>query len=194
MELRLHSRGPAVEFAVLGCLVEAPVHGYELRERLAKGVGSFWRIASSQLYQVLHRLNDEGWIERVATAGSGRQARAVYRVTDKGRSAFWRWATSPVRHPRQVRMEFLAKIYFLRRLAPNRVPRLLEDQALVLRVLSRRLAARPRLELDDEAVGELAVSYRRTQVEGMIHWLEESRRKILAGGRNPCEGPREHPF
>ena len=181
MEYRRRFRGLAVEHAVLGFLVQAPAHGYELRDRLAQGLGAFWRIASSQLYQVLHRLEEDGWVERAVESGSAGPSRNVYRITRTGEESFWKWATSPVRHVRQIRVEFLAKVYVLRRLAPDRLAGLVAGQIEALQELQEHMSARPRLETDDVGLGELAVSYRRSQVEGTIRWLKENEPKLLAG-------------
>jgi PadR family transcriptional regulator AphA len=181
MEYSRRSRGLAVEFAVLGYLIEAPNHGYELRERLARGLGAFWRVASSQLYQVLHRLEEEGWVECAVEARSAGPSRNVYRITEAGKDAFWDWAASPVRHVRQIRVEFLAKVYFLRRLAPDRLAGFIEGQVAALRELYERLREWPRIETDDTGLGKLAASYRLSQVEGTMRWLEENERGLLAG-------------
>ncbi len=181
MEYARRSRGLAVECAVLGYLVEAPAHGYELRERLAEGLGAFWRIASSQLYQVLHRLEEEDWVESSADDASGGPTRTVYRVTGRGAAAFWDWATSPVRHVRQIRVEFWAKAYFLRRLAPERLADLIASQIGVLRELDAGLKSRATIETDDATLGRAAVAYRRHQVEQTIGWLEANRESLLGG-------------
>jgi len=179
MEYSRRSRGLAVEFAVLGYLVEAPSHGYELRERLKRGLGAFWRIASSHLYQVLHRLEEQGWVMCGAEAGPTGPSRTVYRATEQGISAFWDWAMSPVHHVRQIRVEFMAKVYFLRRLAPGSLARLVEGQTETLRRLEEHLSKRARLESDDDVLGTLAASYRRSQVRGTIRWLEENVAQLL---------------
>jgi len=179
MEYSRRSRGLAVEFAVLGFLVETPSHGYELRERLKRGLGALWRIASSQLYQVLHRLEEQGWVACDVEAGPTGPSRTVYRATEEGSGAFWDWATSPVRHVRRIRVEFMAKAYFLRRLAPNLLPRLVDEQIGVLRELEGRLSEWPRVESDDVVLGVLAASYRHSQVRGTIRWLEESAVQLL---------------
>ena len=182
MEYRSRSRGLAVEHAILGFLLEAPMHGYELRDRLAQGLGGFWQIASSQLYLVLHRLEDQGWVEcAAAEARSGGPARNVYRTTQAGEEAFWKWAASPVPHARQLRVEFLAKVYFLRRLAPNRLAALVEGQIAVLRRLSGHLEERSSIETDDAGLGALTLSFRQSRIRGTIGWLEENRRRLLEG-------------
>jgi len=181
MEYLARSRGLAVEHAILGFLLEAPMHGYELRDRLGQGLGALWRIASSQLYQVLHRLAEEGCLECAAESGPAGPSRIVYRTTNKGNAAFWEWTTSPVRPMRQIRVEFLAKVYFLRRLAPSKLADLVEAQVAVLEELYERLSERPRIDTDDAGLGKLAISYRASQVQGTMRWLEENKQELLAG-------------
>ncbi len=181
MEYRSRSRGLAVECAILGFLIETPMHGYELRERLAQGLGAFWRIASSQLYQVLHRLEELGWVKCAVEAHSAGPSRNVHRTTEEGSAAFWDWATSPVRHARLIRVEFLAKIYFLRRLAPNRLLGLVEEQIAALRKLDGHLNRRSAIETDDAGLGTLALTFRRSQIACTIGWLEQNKRRLLEG-------------
>lgn len=181
MEYARRSRGLAVEFAVLGYLIESPMHGYELRDRLANGLGAFWRIASSHLYQVLHRLDEERWVTCAAKTRAGGPSKHVYRATEEGAAAFWAWSTAPVRHVRRIRVEFLAKIYFLRRLAPERLQDLVDEQLDTLRELYGHMMASPRIETDDAELGRLAASYRRSRVAGTIQWLEENERELVMG-------------
>ena len=181
MEYTRRSRGLAVEHAVLGFLVEAPAHGYEIRDRLVRGLGALWRIATSQLYQVLHRLEEEGWVERTLEAGSAGPPRNVYRITKKGEDAFWSWAISPVPHVRRIRVEFLAKVYFLRRLAPDRLADLVAGQIDVLSNLRRHIGARSHVETDDVELSELAASFRTGQVDGTIRWLQENESRLVLG-------------
>lgn len=90
-----------VEFAVLGLLHEAPMHGYELRKRLATRLGTFRAFSYGSLYPALRRLLRAGLIveEQVApngpgTAGEewprtwGKRARRVYRLTAEGKERF----------------------------------------------------------------------------------------------------------
>jgi len=180
MEYRGIPRAYAVEFATLGLLVEAPQHGYALRTQLREGLGALWRIASSQLYSVLHRLARREWIEGQDTSSTARPARTVYRITPEGERAFWSWVTSPVRHLRDVRVEFMAKLYILRRLAPGRVSALVDTEIAALRQLEANLGAREAIESDDLVFGRLALSFRRSQVAGTLRWLEEHREALAA--------------
>ncbi len=60
-----------LELAVLGLLKEQPLHGYELKKRLAETLGSFWGVSFGSLYPALRRLERSGSIEVVATPGTG---------------------------------------------------------------------------------------------------------------------------
>ena len=57
-----------LELAVLGLLKEQPLHGYELKKRLAETLGSFWGVSFGSLYPALRRLERSGAIEVVTNS------------------------------------------------------------------------------------------------------------------------------
>ena len=103
-----------LELAILGALAEVPLHGYELKKRLADTLGPLWGISFGSLYPALRRLERSGAIEATeaqesATSGfvptgsldgdlaaarlrrrarPGRRTRKAYRITDTGRAMF----------------------------------------------------------------------------------------------------------
>ncbi len=83
-----------LELAVLGLLSEAPLHGYELRQRLKAILGSFRAFSYGSLYPSLRRMRAAGWIteddgdaEVVAGAPvmTGRRGKVVYKLTAEGK-------------------------------------------------------------------------------------------------------------
>jgi DNA-binding PadR family transcriptional regulator len=83
-----------VEFAILGLLHEGPMHGYELRKRLASLLGAFRAFSYGSLYPALRRLQRAGLIvedlsppaaDDCATRSWGKRARRVYRLTAEGK-------------------------------------------------------------------------------------------------------------
>lgn len=78
-----------LEIAVLGLLNESPMHGYELRKRLAVLLGAFRAFSYGSLYPTLRRLSEAGWIteehDTTAPATRSRRARRVYRLTAEGK-------------------------------------------------------------------------------------------------------------
>ena len=79
-----------LELAILGLLLESPMHGYELRKRLTGLLGAFRAFSYGSLYPALRRMQADGLIaENAAPAGMPvRRARRVYELTDDGRKRF----------------------------------------------------------------------------------------------------------
>ncbi len=79
-----------LELAILGLLLESPMHGYELRKRLTGLLGAFRAFSYGSLYPALRRMQTDGLIaENAAPEGAVlRRARRVYQLTDAGRQRF----------------------------------------------------------------------------------------------------------
>ena len=59
-----------LELAVLGLLSEQPLHGYELKKRVAETLGPLWGISFGSLYPALRRLEKSGAIEVAEPTGA----------------------------------------------------------------------------------------------------------------------------
>ncbi|ANW21937.1 PadR family transcriptional regulator [Streptomyces clavuligerus] len=90
-------RSGILEFAVLGLLREAPMHGYELRKRLNTSLGIFRAFSYGTLYPCLKMLVANGWLieetgsapeEALSASLAGRRAKIVYRLTPDGKERF----------------------------------------------------------------------------------------------------------
>jgi DNA-binding PadR family transcriptional regulator len=64
-----------LELAVLGLLSESPLHGYELRKRLATLLGAFRAFSFGSLYPTLRKLSEAGWISEEEPGELGREHR-----------------------------------------------------------------------------------------------------------------------
>ena len=78
-----------LEIAVLGLLTDSPMHGYELRKRLATLLGTFRAFSYGSLYPTLRRLSEAGWITEEAPLEAGaaraRRGKRVYQLTAEGK-------------------------------------------------------------------------------------------------------------
>jgi DNA-binding PadR family transcriptional regulator len=80
-----------LEIAVLGLLNESPMHGYELRKRLASLLGAFRAFSYGSLYPTLRRLSEAGWIseeapiEAPSVTTRSRRGKRVYKLTAEGK-------------------------------------------------------------------------------------------------------------
>lgn len=168
-----------VEGAVLGALLlHGEGHGYALNARISSALGPIWRIAPSRLYVTLSRLEEGALISGRMVPQAGRPPRRVFRITPSGEEAFWNWATAPVRHLRDVRVEFIAKLYFLHLLAPDRMEGLINDEIEVLGRIRSRLARRKGLRVEDELIGRLTLSFRLGQLQATIDWLRNCAQEL----------------
>jgi DNA-binding PadR family transcriptional regulator len=84
-----------LEFAILGLLHEAPMHGYELRKRLFDMLGTLRAFSYGSLYPTLRRLLKAGLIveddqqdDDVAARAWGKRAKRVYKLSADGKERF----------------------------------------------------------------------------------------------------------
>ena len=99
----------ALEHAILVSLSEQSGSGYELARRFDKSIGFFWSATHQQIYRVLKRMDDAGWVTGEAIAQDGRPDKKVYRVSTAGRAELARWIAEPT-EPGHLRNELAVKI------------------------------------------------------------------------------------
>ena len=183
-EPRHGTRGFPVEFAALGFLIEEPLHGYALRARIAEGLGPLWQVASSQLYQVLHRLEERGYVVRSPETPSAGPSKTVYHVTADGSAAFWGWAQEPVHTMRRVRVEFAAKLYFLRRLKLEAAAVLIDSQLATLKGMAERVTSERKKGSDDSTLNATWLVFQTATINNFHRWLTTHRTKLSTHKEN----------
>jgi len=80
-----------LELAILGLLLESPMHGYELRKRLCDMLGTLRTFSYGSLYPTLRRLLKAGLIVEETppvTRTWGSRAKRVYKLTAEGKERF----------------------------------------------------------------------------------------------------------
>jgi len=174
------------EYALLGLLWDGPRHGYELHRAFGTNqeLGTICRLEQSQLYAFLKKLEHLGYLEGTFEPQEGRPPRHVLSLTEEGRRVFRRWVEAPVPRPREVRLQFLLKLYFARWFGRETVQHLIVRQIEACQVFLKRLDDEP-----EEGKGERAAQRqdwaafadfralvhqaRIRQIEATIGWLAE---------------------
>jgi DNA-binding PadR family transcriptional regulator len=167
--------GP-VDYALLGLLKLTSRHGSDLVGEFRRGtdLGEALKVDRSSLYAALKRLERQGLVTASVESIGRRRPQHVYHVTTFGNAEFDRWLVEPVRHNRDIRLDFILKLFFVPRLAPG----LAQD------LLARQLAAaieqvdRLQHELQDLPRGSFAWVLRQMRlsaIRGTIDWLDEVR-------------------
>lgn len=177
-------RGFPVEFAALGFLIEEPMHGYALRSRIEGGLGPLWQVASSQLYQVLHRLEERRHVQRSSEKHSAGPSKMVYHPTTDGSEAFWQWAQEPVHTMRTVRVEFAAKLYFLRRLRRDAADSLIDRQLAEIEMMETYVTSDRRKGSDDDTLNEAWQAFQVATIHSFRQWLISHREQLYAHKEN----------
>lgn len=89
----------ALEHALLVALSEQPASGLDLSRRFARSIGYFWSATHQQIYRVLGRMADDGWLEVTEVAQTGRPDKKVYAVSASGIDVLTTWLAEPTETP-----------------------------------------------------------------------------------------------
>jgi DNA-binding PadR family transcriptional regulator len=98
--------------AILACLTEHPMTGYELAKTFDSSIGFFWKADHQQIYRELSRLRDRGYIQGREVVQSGKPNKLVYTLTSEGRAALKHWAARPSSPP-SIKDDLLVRLYAL---------------------------------------------------------------------------------
>jgi PadR family transcriptional regulator AphA len=143
-------------------------------------LGLIYTLGPSNLYAVLHALEGLGYVHAKISRVSSGPPRKIFRLTRAGKNAFRRWLDQPVRRIRQVRQDFLLKLFFSQHLPGHDTRALLDRQIAACRAYLRELEqADARAPLD--GFRSLVLSSRRKAAEATIAWLVEQRRTLHPG-------------
>ncbi len=169
------------EYALLGLLREKTDHGYELHQRLAADLGQVWRVSQSQVYNILSRLEDQGFVAATVKKQAHLPDRRLLRLTPAGRRRFDGWLKAPASSSvKAIRVEFTTRLYFAQRLHPEAVSTLIEAQAAEVRAAIERLQVAREGYAPDQVFSRLSVEFRLRQLHSVLGWLEECRVQFAA--------------
>jgi DNA-binding PadR family transcriptional regulator len=165
-----HDTGLSIQSALLGFLMMEPHHGYDLHREFSRELGQVWRVGRSKLYAQLKQLESEGLVRVELERQPNRPDRKVYHITPAGRRKFLAWVHEPTPYLRYLRVEFLARLYFFRRLPLPGLERLVEAQKAICDEQIERW--REEAAASDDEFLELVLDFRRGQLEAVIEWLD----------------------
>ncbi len=161
---------PAAEYVLLGSLYSGPKHGYEIINFLRGSLGQSWYVGTSQLYAVLKRLEKERLVESWMEHQETRPSKRIFNLTNAGTKKFVQWIKSPSEHVRDMRVEFLAKLYFIKRYNFEWGAELLASQADILKEKRSALATLRKKEKDQYL--RLVCSFKLATISAWLKWLE----------------------
>jgi PadR family transcriptional regulator AphA len=164
----------ATEHALLGCLWDRPMHAYEMHRTMmeARALGLVWRLKQAQLYALLARLEEAGYLATTTETQGTRPPRKILHLTEPGRQAYQTWLHSPVEHGRDFRIEFLAKLFFAQQDDPDTVAALVDTQRKACETWLVDLRERMQHLADTQPFERLVQEFRAGQIEAILRWLD----------------------
>ncbi len=175
----------STRLVILGLLRERPLHGYELKHIIEERMGDWTNIAFGSIYYALDKLQDDGFVERVATEKEGgRPARTVYQITEAGRGEFLRLLREIWREVERQYYTFDIGLTFMKALPLEEVKGYLRKRVAQLETILQHLDAHEEEQLAHEEVPRLAAAvfaHSRAHFEAELSWTRDLLEKIEQG-------------
>jgi PadR family transcriptional regulator, regulatory protein AphA len=184
--------GMAAEHAILGLLAlrdSGTGHGYDLARQFSPEapLGNVVRLEPGMVYHHLKKLERLGWVSAVPEVEPGRPARRLFALTSSGRAELGRWLSEPVAHTREIRLDFLVKLYLALLLDPTLAVRLVDEQrdrcARLVKSLANRLQSGHVDTAQDPVTarfGDMVLDMRLAQTRAAVAWLDRVGREAAA--------------
>jgi PadR family transcriptional regulator, regulatory protein AphA len=167
------------EYAILGLVKGRPMHGYEMFQQFENGtLGQIVHLEMSQLYAFLKKLERLQYVEAQLETQGARPPRRVFQLTEAGQDVFLQWLTQPVEKPRDIRILFLIKLYFIQLWLPTKTSYLVELQTQACERFLETLEAQHTLPQtnssgDDAFFDHVVLRSRIYQTRALLEWLRE---------------------
>jgi PadR family transcriptional regulator, phenolic acid-responsive transcriptional regulator len=168
------------EYILLGLLHQHPMHGYDLHKEIAsrEGIAVIWSVKQSQLYALLDKLESQGLLTSTLVPGEAHPSRKEFQLTEAGQKALDAWTQNPVGHPRDMRQDFLARLYFASQSSPQAAAHLILRQQVVCRDWLQGLQKRAQEVGEGRVFEQIVYDFRATQITGMLEWLSSLEKKL----------------
>src|SRR6266540_4724870 len=122
------SRSNPLALAVLVCLMEKPMHPYEITQTLRmRHTHEAVRLNFGSLYGVFASLEKRGLIHAVETVREGRRPeRTIYEITQTGKVEVQEWLSDLIAIPEKEYLQFEAALALIGAMDPDQVVVLLQ--------------------------------------------------------------------
>lgn len=184
-------------YAILGLLRERPMHGYEIAQHFKpeEDLGQVLPADMSTIYTFLKDLQEHGLIRGEQITVGARPPRKVFSLADDAEAFFLEWLRRPVARMREVRLDFLLKLYFAQQLGGVEAKALVKAQLSACQDYLERQKIHTQ-DVDPMSFESLVLESKLTAAESILEWLDRiaarvasQRRKVLTASRGKAEKP-----
>ncbi|MGE0681544.1 MAG: PadR family transcriptional regulator [Candidatus Binatia bacterium] len=182
-------------YAILGLLRERPMHGYEIAQHFKpeEDLGQVMPADISTIYTFLKDLQERGLIYGEQVIVGARPPRKVFSLADDAEAFFLEWLRRPVARMREVRLDFLLKLYFAQQLGAAEAKALVKAQLSACRDYLERQRIHSQ-HIASTSFESLVLESKLTAAESIVEWLNRiaaqvasHRRKALTSSRRKAE-------
>jgi DNA-binding PadR family transcriptional regulator len=157
---------------ILGLLAVQARHGYELLDCFhdSHQLGRVWKLSTSQVYNVLKRLERETLITGREVATDTGPSRVEYTLSAKGHQHLMKWLYEPSPSPsiRRVRVEFLSRLFIAQELNLPTSRIIHAQREVCLREREHLGAAREKAQMGMDV---LAIDFVIEQLDAVSRWI-----------------------
>jgi DNA-binding PadR family transcriptional regulator len=131
------------DLLLLGLLMDHPMHGYELHQKIqGEGIDRWFNLSLPGIYYSLGKLRDRGYAVEMRHPRSSGAARATYRVTEQGRQIFFAALETEAASQERPYLDYDLVVYFLNKLPIARAESMLEERQRYLEKWEQELLGR----------------------------------------------------
>ena len=169
------------EYVILGLLKSRPMHGYEMFQYFEGGtLGQIIHLEMSQMYAFLKKLERLDYIEAEIELQGSRPPKKIFHLTHIGHTVFMSWLIQADEKPRDIRILFLIKLYFVQRFLPAQTTELIKQQIeacehFLVHLRTKQHATPDATRIVDDAAffDQIVLNSRIHQTSSLLAWLSD---------------------
>ncbi len=162
------------EYVLLGFLYRDSNHGYDLHKRMESEFENIWHASQSQTYNILNRLEAQGYIIATPVEQEKLPPRQFLHITGAGKRRFEEWLDNPTKSSvHAIRVEFISRLYFMQLYYPQKVLQMIHTQVDVVANGLIQQEENLRDLPDTQMFNRLALELRIKLLHSVISWLKE---------------------
>jgi len=174
-----------IDLLLLGLLLDGPVHGYDLYQKIqAEGIDDWFNVSMAGVYYSLGKLREHDLVVESRQRGGRSARKSIYRLTEEGRATFFEVMETQATSQEKNYLDYDLVIYLLNKLPLQRAVSLLEQRQAFLAEESQRVQAALAAERENGgSLLKLAIlDHNRRFLEVEQNWLADIIRMIQAEG------------
>lgn len=173
----------SIDLVILGMLLEKPQSAYEIQKDIEYHHFSRWtKISIPSIYKKVHQLKEKGYLKSQVKKGSKFTKKAVYSITDEGKSCFFQLMKDCVDQPVSFVFDFNVVITNLNKIEKDKALELIDE--LRNRITSSSQENRQYADLyrDIPLVGKTVFKQQQLLYNSLLQWLDDFETQFKLGG------------